>query len=75
MNWVHRHRRRGALLSLAALALQITLSFGHVHLNLHNSVGYSHGPIAAARYGHLAQTSPCLVNLRSEVVALSWSWS
>ena len=58
MNWVHRHRRRGALLALAALALQITLSFGHVHLNLHNSVGYSHGPIAAARYGHLAQTSP-----------------
>jgi hypothetical protein len=58
MNWVHRHKRRGALLALAALALQIALSFGHVHLNLHTSVGYSHGPIAAPRYGQLAQTSP-----------------
>jgi hypothetical protein len=57
MNWVHRHRRRGALLALVALALQITLSFGHVHLNLRSSVGYSHG-IAAPRYGQLAQTSP-----------------
>jgi len=26
MNFVHRHKRRGALLALAALALQITLA-------------------------------------------------
>jgi hypothetical protein len=33
MGWIQRHRRHGALLALAALALQIVLSFGHVHLH------------------------------------------
>jgi hypothetical protein len=33
MGWVWLHRRHGALLALAALALQILLSFGHVHLH------------------------------------------
>jgi hypothetical protein len=33
MGWVHGHKRHGALLALAALALQIVLSFGHVHLD------------------------------------------
>ncbi len=33
MGWVHRHKRRGALFALAALALQIAVSFGHVHLD------------------------------------------
>jgi hypothetical protein len=33
MGWVHRNRRHGAYLALAALALQIVLSFGHVHLD------------------------------------------
>src|SRR5271154_6134137 len=33
MGWVHCHKRRGAYLALAALALQIVLSFGHVHLD------------------------------------------
>ena len=32
MSWVWLHRRHGALLALAALVLQILLSFGHVHL-------------------------------------------
>ncbi len=32
MGWVHRHKRRGATLALIALALQIALAFGHVHL-------------------------------------------
>ena len=32
MGWVWLHRRHGALLALAALVLQIVLSFGHVHL-------------------------------------------
>jgi hypothetical protein len=33
MGWVHCHKRYGACLALAALALQIVLSFGHVHLD------------------------------------------
>jgi hypothetical protein len=33
MGWVHRHKRHGALFALAALALQIAVSFGHVHLD------------------------------------------
>jgi len=33
MGWIHRHKRYGAGLALAALALQIVLSFGHVHLD------------------------------------------
>ena len=32
MGWVRRHRRHGAVLALIALALQIALTFGHVHL-------------------------------------------
>jgi hypothetical protein len=33
MGWVDRHKRRGAWLAFAALALQIALSFGHMHLD------------------------------------------
>ncbi len=33
MGWVLRHRRYGACLALAALALQLVVSFGHVHLD------------------------------------------
>ena len=33
MRWIQCHRRHGALLALAALVLQIVLSFGHVHLH------------------------------------------
>ena len=32
MGWVCRHRRHGAVLALIALALQIAVAFGHVHL-------------------------------------------
>jgi DUF2946 family protein len=32
MGWVDRHRRHGAVLALIALALQIAVAFGHVHL-------------------------------------------
>ena len=31
MGWVNRHKRSGARLALAALALQFVLSFGHMH--------------------------------------------
>ena len=34
MSWIWLHRRHGALLALAALVLQILLSFGHVHLHV-----------------------------------------
>jgi hypothetical protein len=33
VDWVCRHRRHGAVLALIALALQIVLAFGHVHLH------------------------------------------
>ncbi|HEX3939810.1 MAG TPA: DUF2946 family protein [Xanthobacteraceae bacterium] len=33
MGWVHGHRRRGAYLALAALVLQIAISFGHVDID------------------------------------------
>jgi hypothetical protein len=33
MGWVRRRRRFGAWLALAALALQMAVSFGHVHLH------------------------------------------
>jgi hypothetical protein len=33
MGWVHSHRRHGAVFALLALALQIAVSFGHVHLD------------------------------------------
>jgi hypothetical protein len=32
VGWVCRHRRHGAVLALIALALQIAVAFGHVHL-------------------------------------------
>jgi len=45
MGWVHSHRRFGAGLAFAALALQFVLSFGHVHLNGSNRAA----PVAVAR--------------------------
>jgi hypothetical protein len=57
VSWVRRHKRGGALLALAALALQITLAFGHVHLNdlhLRGVTGGSRGTTLAT----IAQTSP-----------------
>jgi hypothetical protein len=45
MGWVRSHRRYGARLALFALALQIVLSFGHVHLD---GVLGARGPLAAA---------------------------
>jgi hypothetical protein len=33
MGWIHCNRQLGAYLALAALAVQIALSFGHVHLS------------------------------------------
>jgi hypothetical protein len=56
MGWVHCHKRKGAFVALAALALQLVVSFGHVHLDraAHASVA-----IAAASHGTaVAQASP-----------------
>lgn len=66
MGWVHRHKRHGALLALAALALQIALAFGHVHLNnaylsnlnLRASAAGSRAAITAQHHNVLAKASP-----------------
>lgn len=61
MGWVHRHKRHGALLALAALGLQIALAFGHVHLsnlNLRASAPGSRVAIAAQHHDVLAKASP-----------------
>lgn len=47
MGWVHGHRRGGAYLALAALLLQIAISFGHLDLDGavvgdHLTLGESH---------------------------------
>jgi len=61
MGWVHGHKRHGALLALAALALQIVLSFGHVHLeNVHLDgirPGAAHTALASAHKPAIAQAS------------------
>jgi hypothetical protein len=64
MGWVRFHRRYGALPGLAALALQLVLSFGHIHVgNVH--IGNVHfgstararaSDVIAANSQHLAQT-------------------
>ena len=55
MRWRRRHRRLGSWLALAALALQIVLSFGHVHFE-----GIGRGlPIAAnGAQVHASRTGP-----------------
>ena len=47
MGWVWLHRRHGAVLALIALALQIVVAFGHVHL--HCLAQNSHATSAAQR--------------------------
>lgn len=56
MRWVRDYRRFGGWLGLAALALQLVLSFGHVHLyGLHRAAP----PVAVAEAGGQgAQGSP-----------------
>ena len=56
MGWVHCHKRRGAFLALAALALQLALSFGHVHLDGIRCI--SDRAIAGTHSVTFAQASP-----------------
>jgi hypothetical protein len=56
MGWVHRHKRRGALFALAALALQIAVSFGHVHVDGIRPAA-AHGAVATPHKIVLAQAS------------------
>jgi hypothetical protein len=53
MGWVCRHKRHGAVLALIALALQIVLAFGHVHLH------------AAAQNPHATSTRVALADTKS----------
>jgi hypothetical protein len=59
MGWVHRHKRHGALFALAALLLQIAVSFGHVHLDGVVRAA-PHSTVAGAPGITLAQNSPQL---------------
>jgi len=56
MGWVRCHIRRGAWLALAALALQIAMSFAHVHLDGIRAA--PHGITASAHNITIAQASP-----------------
>jgi hypothetical protein len=57
MGWVWRHKRHGAVLALIALAVQIVLAFGHVHLR--GLSGNSQAVAAEqARRAHTAQQPP-----------------
>lgn len=56
MGWVHRHKQRGAVLALVALALQIALTFGHVHLP--GPSGSSHAIAEQVRLAHTAPQIP-----------------
>ena len=49
MGWVHRHKRRGACFALAALLLQIAISFGH--LDLDGAVVGEHLALGTAHFG------------------------
>jgi hypothetical protein len=51
MGWVCRHRQHGAVLALIALALQIAVAFGHVHLH-----ALTQSPHASAQRAALADT-------------------
>jgi hypothetical protein len=57
MGWVHRNRRHGALFALAALVLQIAVSFGHVHLDGLVRAA-PHPAIAGVHNVTLAQNAP-----------------
>lgn len=47
MSWVRTHRRLGGTLALFALALQLVLSFGHVHAR--DFAGIPGSPVAQAQ--------------------------
>lgn len=55
MGWVRCHKRYGAWLALAALALQIVLAFGHVHFH---GVGGAASQVALAGANNAATGQP-----------------
>ena len=60
MGWVQHHRQHGAMLALIALALQIALTFGHLHLRA--LAGDSHAAIAQqVRLAHTPQQIPAQI--------------
>jgi Protein of unknown function (DUF2946) len=54
MGWIDRHKRRGSVLALIALVLQIVLAFDHVHL--HGLPQNHHAAIV--QHTATAQTAP-----------------
>lgn len=48
MQWFRKHIRHGARLALLALAVQLALSFGHVHAAPHRTAVDAKTPVAAS---------------------------
>ena len=57
MGWVSSHKRHGAGLALVALALQIVLSFGHVHLENFDGARAAHFAGVDGHHAALTQAS------------------
>ena len=56
MRWFRTERRLGSLLALFALAVQLVLSFGHIHLN--GVVGETTPAIVAGGHAFTSPSSP-----------------
>ena len=57
MGWVSSRKRHGARLALVALALQIVLSFGHVHLENFDGARAAHFAGVDGHHAALTQAS------------------
>jgi Protein of unknown function (DUF2946) len=58
MGWVRTNKRRGTWLALAAMALQLVLSFGHIHLGDIKGSGGNVISVAASNAPASPQDSP-----------------
>ncbi|MGB7036491.1 MAG: DUF2946 family protein [Xanthobacteraceae bacterium] len=79
MGWGHRHRRRGAYLALAALLLQIVISFGHIDLDGavigdHLALGGTHGVAATTSHAPTPNTDEGYCPICASIFQVSTSF-